>query len=177
MEWQLEMSMQANYPYVFHNNTYSFIHSGWSPGSVADYGSFAIHFTRARICWFWFSSTNSVCLILSAERHLKFKKRMKSANQQCHYLKDWTRGTESSCSDIGWVGSFCIKEFSCLCLEMVINAPATSHFCCAYVWLYNRHKVYSSPLLFFCSARKFPLMWNFNKSCKEIFGVFFLLNV
>lgn len=61
-----------------------------------------------------FGSTNSVCLILSAERCLKIKKKMRSENQQGYYLKNWTRGIETSCSETSSVNNFCINEFSCL---------------------------------------------------------------
>lgn len=70
MKWQLKMSVEANCPYKFHNNTYSFILSGWNPGLVTNHGSFAIDFTRARTCCFWF---HKQCL-----SHFKCRKMFKN---------------------------------------------------------------------------------------------------
>lgn len=170
MEWQLEVSVQANCPYVFHNNTYSSILFGWNPGSVTDHGSSAIDFTRARICCFWFSSTNSVCLILRAERCLKIKKKMKSANQQSQYWKDWIRGIETPCSETSSLSSFCTGEFSFLWLGMIINDIVFQLPACFVVFIdvYITDIRYAPPLSYFSI-----LQVNFKKSCKEILCLFF----
>lgn len=170
MQWQLEVSMQANCPYVFHNNTYSSILFGWNPGSDTDHGSSATDFTRARICCFWFSSTNSVCLILRAERCLKIKKKTKSANQQSHCWKDWIKGMETPCSETSWVSSFHTGEFSCLWLGMIINDIMYQLPDCfvVYMYAYIIGTRYAPPLSYFSI-----LLENFKKSCKEILCLFF----